>query len=60
MTGGSPAGHEPERPGRGVRGDTPDKVWRDGLRVICDSVRLHSSFRPGDRGYLNFVSPFVP
>ena len=45
---------------RQLRSNTPDKIWRDGLRVVCDSVRLHSSLRPGAREYLNFVSPFVP
>ena len=40
-------------------GQTSDKVWRDGIRTVRDSVRRHSSLRPGARGYLNFVSAFV-
>ena len=40
--------------------DIPDDVWADGLRVVLESVRLHSSLEPGARGYLDFVSPYVP
>ena len=45
---------------RQVRPDVPDDVWRDGLRVVLQSVHTHSSLRPGSRAYLDFVSSFMP
>ena len=45
---------------RQTRDDVPDEVWADGLRVVLDSVKLHSSLGPGDKDYLAFVSPYVP
>ena len=44
---------------RGLRTDVSDTVWQDALRVVDDSVRLHSSLKPGEKSYLNFVSPYV-
>ena len=44
---------------RDLRGDVPDKIWRDGLRTVLQSVQRHSSLRPGEREYLDFVSDFV-
>jgi hypothetical protein len=45
---------------RDMRADVPDDVWHDCLLTVRQSVRRHSSCRPGERGYLEFVSPFVP
>lgn len=45
---------------RQVRSDVSDDVWRDGLRVVLQSVHTHSSLRPGSRAYLDFVSVFMP
>ncbi|MHC4354393.1 MAG: hypothetical protein ACYS0H_16955 [Planctomycetota bacterium] len=45
---------------RQVRSDVSDDIWRAGLQTVLQSVRRHSSLKPGDRGYLNFVSSFVP
>ena len=44
---------------RSFRGDISDQIWVEGLRTIHDSVKLHSSLVPGDRSYLDFVSPYV-
>lgn len=45
---------------RQVRADVSDKVWQAGLQTVLQSVRRHSNLKPGDRGYLDFVSSFVP
>jgi hypothetical protein len=45
---------------REFRSDVDDEVWRDAVRTVRDSVRRHSSRRPGETGYLDFVAPFVP
>ena len=45
---------------RELRTDVALETWQDGLRVVADSVRNHSTLRPGDVGYLTFVSSFVP
>lgn len=45
---------------RRVRSDVSDEVWQAGLQTVLQSVRRHSSLKPGDRGYLNFVSGFMP
>lgn len=45
---------------RELRSDIPDDIWRDGLRTVLQSVHKHSSLKPGSRGYLNFVSDFIP
>jgi len=45
---------------RRMRPDAPDKAWQDSLRVVADSIRLHSSRKPGETDYLDFVSPFLP
>ncbi|UCC96725.1 MAG: hypothetical protein JSW66_12875 [Phycisphaerales bacterium] len=44
---------------REFRSDVSDEIWRDGLRTVLQSVRRHSSLRPGSRGYLDFVSDFI-
>ena len=45
---------------RELRADVAPETWQDGLRVVADSVRNHSTLRPGDVGHLTFVSSFVP
>jgi hypothetical protein len=45
---------------REIRSDVSDDIWRDGLRTVLQSVHRHSSLKPGSRGYLNFVSDFIP
>ena len=47
---------------RGIRDEksaVADDVWRDGLLVVLQSVRRHSTPKPGARGYPNFVSQYV-
>jgi hypothetical protein len=44
---------------RSLRADVPDKIWRDGLRTVLQSVQRHSNLRPGVRNYLDFVSDFI-
>lgn len=43
---------------RASRPDIPPPAWRDCLRTILDTLRLHSTRRPGDYGYLRFISPY--
>ena len=43
---------------RNLHADVPDKIWRDGLRTVLQSVQRHSDLRPGEREYLGFVSDF--
>lgn len=43
----------------GQLGEIPVDVWRDGLRVVADSVKRHSERRPGETSYLAFVAPYV-
>jgi len=45
---------------RVLRSDISDDIWRDGLRTVLESVHRHSSLIPGARGYLDFVSDYVP
>jgi hypothetical protein len=51
--------HEDLEEMRHLRADVPDKIWRDGLRTVLQSVQRHSNLRPGERNYLNFVSDFI-
>ncbi len=44
---------------REFRSDVSDEIWRDGLRTVLQSVQRHSSLRPGEREYLDFVCEFV-
>ena len=44
---------------RRLRSDISDDIWRDGLRTVLQSVQRHSSLRPGEREYLDFVSDFI-
>ena len=44
---------------REFRNDVDDELWRDGIRVVKDSVQTHSTLAPGETHYLDFVSPFV-
>ena len=37
-----------------------DATWQDALRVVATSIRNHSERRPGEKGYLSFVSVFLP
>ena len=45
---------------REMRSDVEDGIWTSGLRVVADSVELHSNLQPGATGYLDFVGPFLP
>jgi uncharacterized alpha-E superfamily protein len=45
---------------RMLRSDVSDDIWRDGLRTVLESVHRHSSLKTGSRGYLDFVSDYVP
>ena len=42
-----------------LRSDVSDDIWRDGLRTVLQSVQRHSSLRPGEREYLDFVCDFI-
>lgn len=44
---------------RAIREDVAPDVWLDALRVVDQSVRNHSSLRPGDHSYLAFILPYV-
>lgn len=44
---------------REIRNDVDDELWRDGIRVVKDSVQTHSTLAPGETHYLDFASPFV-
>jgi hypothetical protein len=44
---------------RELRADTPDALWTAALRVVIRSIRRHSTLKPGDRGYLDFVGHFI-
>ena len=41
------------------RSDVSDDIWRDGLLTVLQSIRRHSSLRPGEREYLDFVGHFI-
>jgi hypothetical protein len=43
-----------------LRLDVPDDIWRNGLKVVLESVYTHSDAKEGDRDYLEFVSEFMP
>ncbi len=43
---------------REIRNDISEKVWRDSLRIVLDSIRTHSSMKPDERNYLHFISHF--
>jgi hypothetical protein len=66
----SVAGKEPDDPRaaslfqnlaqiRAMREDLSDEVWHGALRVVDESVRRHSQCRPGETGYLRFVSQYI-
>lgn len=44
---------------RQIREDVTDELWRNGLQTILQSVHRHSKLRPGQRDYLEFVSPYI-
>lgn len=44
---------------RRMRTDAADELWKDALRVVRDSVRRHSTLRPGATQYLEFVADYV-
>ena len=37
----------------------PNDMWQDGLRVVIQSVKDHSTWRDGDTSYLDFVTLFL-
>jgi hypothetical protein len=45
---------------RKLDGRLSDNDWLDCLRTLRDSVKRHSSLRPGDRRYLDFVDDYIP
>lgn len=44
---------------RSTRTDVSDELWRTAILTIRDSVRAHSQRKPGERSYLEFVSPYI-
>ncbi len=44
---------------RRSQSDVTDKIWRDGLQVVLDSVHNHSDLEPGEKNYLKFISGFI-
>lgn len=48
------------RAAREMRATLAESIWLDGIRVVLDSVKNHSEFKPGETSYLRFVQPFVP
>ena len=44
---------------RQQRSDISDELWSDALRVVYNSLKHHSSCKPGDTSYQRFVSQFV-
>jgi hypothetical protein len=44
---------------RARRQDVSDAIWLAALRTVQDSVRRHSSLRPGEKTYIEFVSNYV-
>jgi len=44
---------------REFRADISDDIWQEALRTVLQSVLRHSSLKPGNRWYLDFVSDFV-
>ena len=45
---------------RRLRADVPDRVWRDALLTVAQSVRRHSACRAGETAYLRFAAPYLP
>lgn len=45
---------------RSTRDDISDAIWKAALRVVLDSVHTHSTLVPNTRGYLDFVSRYIP
>jgi hypothetical protein len=43
-----------------LRLDVPDNIWKNGLKVVLESVYTHSDAEDGDRYYLEFASAFLP
>jgi hypothetical protein len=44
---------------RELRNEVSMDVWNDGLRVVLGSIHAHSSLRPGETGYLDFVDNYI-
>ncbi len=44
---------------RQLREDVPEDIWREGLRVVKESVRRHSDLRPGKTSYFEFVKEYI-
>ncbi len=45
---------------REMRSDISDKIWIKALHTIMESIHLHSALNPGSRGYIHFISEFIP
>lgn len=44
---------------RQLREEVPDDIWREGLRVVQESVRRHSGLQQGETSYLEFVKQYI-
>ena len=44
---------------RQARLDVQETIWKNGLKVVLESVHTHSGAQPGDRDYLKFVLRYV-
>jgi hypothetical protein len=44
---------------RKKRSDVSDDIWIAALRKVDESVQLHSSLKPGEKSYLQFVGQYV-
>ncbi len=44
---------------RQLRAELPEDVWREGLRVVKESIRRHSDLQPGETKYLDFVKEYI-
>ncbi|RJP33221.1 MAG: hypothetical protein C4527_04760 [Candidatus Omnitrophota bacterium] len=44
---------------REMQDEITDKLWRDALRVILQSIHTHSTLNSGSRGYLQFIIQYI-
>jgi hypothetical protein len=44
---------------REMHAKLPELVWNECLRVVMDSVRRHSTLKPGATIYLDFIANFI-
>jgi hypothetical protein len=42
-----------------LRSDVDESIWKNGLKVVLESVHTHSNAQPGDYDYLSFISDYV-